>query len=130
MRSRAQNRSAQHGRKLSQARLSVAPKGLVRRPDDSRSSADASGLSSGLFAAWSNSAGAIRAVRRYRPIPGIAYYIFLFIWGIPLVVPFLIDRLLTQRLASLEATVVFPSAWFARFTRAVETGLRWPAWRH
>jgi apolipoprotein N-acyltransferase len=45
------------------------------------------------------------------PIPGIAYYIFLVIWGIPLVVPFLIDRLVTTRLDGLKATLVFPSAW-------------------
>jgi apolipoprotein N-acyltransferase len=47
------------------------------------------------------------------PIPGIAYYIFLVIWGIPLVVPFLIDRLVAHRLDGLKATLVFPTAWAA-----------------
>jgi apolipoprotein N-acyltransferase len=47
------------------------------------------------------------------PIPGIAYCIFLIIWGIPLVVPYLVDRLLTHRLDGLKATLVFPTAWAA-----------------
>ena len=47
------------------------------------------------------------------PIPGIAYYIFLAVWGIPLVVPYLVDRLLTGRLSGLKATLVFPTAWAA-----------------
>ncbi len=47
------------------------------------------------------------------PIPGIAYYIFLAIWGIPLVVPYVIDRLLARRLHGLAASLVFPTAWAA-----------------
>jgi apolipoprotein N-acyltransferase len=47
------------------------------------------------------------------PIPGIAYYLFLVGWGIPLVVPYVIDRLLAHRLTGLTATLVFPTAWAA-----------------
>jgi len=45
------------------------------------------------------------------PIPGIAYYIFLAIWGIPSVLPYIIDRLLAHRLKGLMASLVFPAAW-------------------
>lgn len=47
------------------------------------------------------------------PLPGIAYYIFLVVWGIPLVLPYIIDRLLAHRLSGLTASFVFPSAWAA-----------------
>jgi hypothetical protein len=47
------------------------------------------------------------------PIPGIAYYIFLLVNGIPAVLPYVLDRLLTRRLTGLRATLVFPGAWAA-----------------
>jgi len=47
------------------------------------------------------------------PIPGTAYYVFLMVWGITLVFPYVIDRLLTHRLDGLKATLVFPTAWAA-----------------
>jgi apolipoprotein N-acyltransferase len=47
------------------------------------------------------------------PIPGIAFYIFLVIFGIFLVLPYVIDRLITHRLSGLAATLVFPTAWAA-----------------
>src|ERR1700675_1678482 len=47
------------------------------------------------------------------PIPGVAYYIFLVVWGIPLVFPYIIDRLLAHRLSGLTASLVFPTAWAA-----------------
>ncbi len=47
------------------------------------------------------------------PIPGIAYYIFLLLNGIPAVLPYVLDRLLTRRLTGLRATLVFPAAWAA-----------------
>jgi apolipoprotein N-acyltransferase len=47
------------------------------------------------------------------PIPGVGLYIFLVVWGIPLVLPYLIDRLLAPRLTGLTASLVFPSAWAA-----------------
>ncbi len=47
------------------------------------------------------------------PIPGIGYYIFLFGWGIPMVLPYVIDRLLGPRLSGLAASLVFPTAWAA-----------------
>ncbi|HXM22939.1 MAG TPA: nitrilase-related carbon-nitrogen hydrolase [Terriglobales bacterium] len=47
------------------------------------------------------------------PIPGVAYYIFLLIFGLPLVLPYVIDRLVEPRLAGLTATLVFPTAWAA-----------------
>jgi apolipoprotein N-acyltransferase len=47
------------------------------------------------------------------PIPGVAYYIFLAVWGIPMVLPFAIDRLLAHRLSGLTASLVFPTAWVA-----------------
>ena len=40
------------------------------------------------------------------PIPGVAYYIFLVVWGIPLVLPYIIDRLLSHRLSCLPASLV------------------------
>jgi apolipoprotein N-acyltransferase len=45
------------------------------------------------------------------PIPGVAYYIFLAVWGIPLVVPYFVDRFVAHRLTGLPATLVFPTAW-------------------
>jgi len=47
------------------------------------------------------------------PIPGVAYYIFLLIWGIPLVVPYIVDRLVAHKLTGPVATLVFPAAWAA-----------------
>jgi apolipoprotein N-acyltransferase len=47
------------------------------------------------------------------PIPGVAYYIFLVVWGIPLVLPYLIDRLLARELTGITASLVFPTAWAA-----------------
>ena len=47
------------------------------------------------------------------PIPGVGFYVFLVVWGIPLVLPYLIDRLLAPRLTGLTASLVFPSAWAA-----------------
>ena len=44
------------------------------------------------------------------PIPGIGYYIFLFSFGVPLVLPYAADRLLSPRLSGLSATFVFPTA--------------------
>ena len=44
------------------------------------------------------------------PIPGIGYYIFLVTYGVPLVLPYLVDRLLSPRLNGLPATLVFPTA--------------------
>ena len=43
------------------------------------------------------------------PIPGIGYYIFLVSYGIPLVLPYLVDRLLSPRLEGLLGTLVFPA---------------------
>lgn len=45
------------------------------------------------------------------PIPGVAYYTFLAVWGIPLVLPYVIDRLWAHKLTGLRATLVFPAAW-------------------
>jgi apolipoprotein N-acyltransferase len=47
------------------------------------------------------------------PIPGIAYYIFLAIWVFPMILPYVIDRLVSHRLGGLLATLVFPAAWTA-----------------
>jgi apolipoprotein N-acyltransferase len=47
------------------------------------------------------------------PISGIAYCIFLIIWGIPLIFPYVIDGLVSPRLDGLMATLVFPTAWAA-----------------
>jgi apolipoprotein N-acyltransferase len=47
------------------------------------------------------------------PIPGVAYYIFLAVWGIALVLPYLLDRLVAHKLTGLAASLVFPAAWAA-----------------
>lgn len=47
------------------------------------------------------------------PIPGIAYYIFLAVWGVPLVLPYAIDRWLAHKVTGLAASLVFPAAWSA-----------------
>jgi apolipoprotein N-acyltransferase len=47
------------------------------------------------------------------PIPGIAYYIFLVVWAIPLVAPYIIDLLVAHRLSGLTASLAFPTAWAA-----------------
>jgi apolipoprotein N-acyltransferase len=44
-------------------------------------------------------------------IPGIGYYIFLIVWGIPLVLPYVVDRLIAHKLSALTASLVFPTAW-------------------
>ena len=48
------------------------------------------------------------------PIPGVAFYIFLVLWGIPMVAPYFVDRLVAHRLTSLPATLVFPTAWVVK----------------
>jgi hypothetical protein len=35
------------------------------------------------------------------------------VWGIPVVLPYIIDRLLAHRLSGLTASLVFPTAWVA-----------------
>jgi apolipoprotein N-acyltransferase len=47
------------------------------------------------------------------PIPGIGYYIFLAVWGLTLVLPYVIDRCLAHRLSGLAGSLVFPAAWAA-----------------
>ncbi len=47
------------------------------------------------------------------PIPGVAYYIFLAVQGIPLVFPYIVDRLVAHKLIGLKASFVFPTAWAA-----------------
>ena len=47
------------------------------------------------------------------PIPGVGYYIFLVLWGIPLVSPYIVDQLLVRRLTGFTASLVFPTAWAA-----------------
>jgi len=47
------------------------------------------------------------------PIPGVAYYIFLIVFGIPLILPYVIDRLVAHKLSGLAASFVFPTAWAA-----------------
>jgi apolipoprotein N-acyltransferase len=44
-------------------------------------------------------------------IPGIGYYIFLIVWGIPLVLPYVVDRLIAHKLSGLAASLVFPTTW-------------------
>jgi apolipoprotein N-acyltransferase len=45
------------------------------------------------------------------PIPGIGFYIFLVLFAIPLVLPYVIDRLVAHRLEGFAAALVFPAAW-------------------
>jgi len=45
------------------------------------------------------------------PIPGIGFYVFSLVWGIPLVLPYVIDRVVANRLTGLGASLVFPAAW-------------------
>jgi len=45
------------------------------------------------------------------PIPGMGYYIFLFAWGVPSILPYAVDRFLGRRLPWLTASLVFPAAW-------------------
>jgi apolipoprotein N-acyltransferase len=47
------------------------------------------------------------------PIPGVGYYIFLAIWGIPSVLPYIVDRLAAHKLSGLTSSLVFPTAWAA-----------------
>ena len=62
-------------------------------------------------------AGVTFQFRGMVPIPGVAYYIFLVVWGIPLVLPYIIDRLLAHRLSGLTASLVFPTAWATNMFR-------------
>jgi apolipoprotein N-acyltransferase len=45
------------------------------------------------------------------PIPGVGYYIFLAAWGIALVLPYLIDRMVAHRFIGVATTLVFPFVW-------------------
>ena len=47
------------------------------------------------------------------PIPGVGRYIFFVMWGVPLVFPYIMDRLVADRLTGLAASLVFPTAWVA-----------------
>jgi apolipoprotein N-acyltransferase len=44
------------------------------------------------------------------PIPGIGLYIFLALFGVPMVLPYVADRLLAPRLRGFAATLVFPAS--------------------
>jgi apolipoprotein N-acyltransferase len=50
------------------------------------------------------------AFRGMIPIPGIIYYVFLFVAGIKAIVPYLLDRVIGTRIGGLAATLVFPSS--------------------
>ncbi len=45
------------------------------------------------------------------PIPGIGYFLFLLLNGLPLVLPYALDRLLHRKLPGLSGALLFPSAW-------------------
>src|SRR5436305_7463718 len=45
------------------------------------------------------------------PIPGIGYYIFLVLFAVPMVLPYVVDRFLAKRLTGLRRTLVFPLVW-------------------
>ncbi len=45
------------------------------------------------------------------PIPGIGYYVFFVVWGIALVLPYVVDRLVADRLTGMAASLVFPTGW-------------------
>jgi apolipoprotein N-acyltransferase len=45
------------------------------------------------------------------PIPGAGYLIFLLFYGLSLVFPYVLDRLLRRKLSGLSATLLFPSTW-------------------
>lgn len=47
------------------------------------------------------------------PIPGLAYGIFLIVWGIPMVIPYALDSVLAHRLNGFAAALVFPATWAA-----------------
>jgi len=47
------------------------------------------------------------------PIPGIGYYIFFVLWGIPLALPYIVDRLVADRLTGIATSLIFPTAWAA-----------------
>jgi apolipoprotein N-acyltransferase len=47
------------------------------------------------------------------PIPGIGYYIFLACFGIPMVLPYALDRLAGGRLSPVPRLMLFPLAWAA-----------------
>jgi apolipoprotein N-acyltransferase len=47
------------------------------------------------------------------PLPTIGYCIFLVGWGITLVLPYIVDRLVAHRLSGFVASLVFPAAWAA-----------------
>ena len=51
--------------------------------------------------------------RGMAPVPGVAYYIVLAAFGLPLLLPYLLDRLLAPRLNGFVATLVFPTAYVA-----------------
>ena len=69
------------------------------------------GVWSGLVAAYLLLMAAFMfQFRGMVPIPGIGYYVFLFSFGIPLVLPYAADRILSQRLNGLPSTLVFPTA--------------------
>lgn len=47
------------------------------------------------------------------PIPGVAFYIFLVLYGSTLLVPYLLDRLVAHRLTGIATSLVFPMSWVA-----------------
>ena len=60
------------------------------------------------------------------PVPGVAYYIFLAVWAAALVLPYIMDRLVSQKLGGLSASLVFPAAWTA--TEYVLSRSRYGSW--
>ena len=47
------------------------------------------------------------------PIPGLGYDIFLAAFGVLLLLPYLVDRLIAPRLKGFAAALIFPTAWVA-----------------
>jgi apolipoprotein N-acyltransferase len=45
------------------------------------------------------------------PIPGIGHAIFLAVWGMQLVLPYIVDRFMIGRLSGLTASLAFPTTW-------------------
>jgi apolipoprotein N-acyltransferase len=47
------------------------------------------------------------------PLSGVRYYVYLMVFGIPLVLPYLVDRLVSPRLDGMVGTLIFPTTFAA-----------------
>jgi apolipoprotein N-acyltransferase len=62
------------------------------------------------------------------PFPGLQYYLFAAVFGLPLIVPYAVDRFCAGRLGTRSALLGFPASWVAlEYVLSLTPGATWGA---